>query len=33
MMSVTEKESKNDPNHYFLDDYEPLDTIIRDPYG
>ena len=33
MMSITEKGSNNEPNHDFMDDYEPLNTIIKDPYG
>lgn len=33
MMSVTEKGSNIDPKHDFIDDYEPLDMIIKDSYG
>ena len=33
MMSVAEKGSNTDPDHDFMDDYEPLDAITRDPYG
>ena len=33
MMSNPEKGPDSDPNHDFLDDYEPLNTVMRDPYG
>lgn len=32
-MSVTKKGSNADHNDYFMNDYEPLNTTIRDPYG
>lgn len=32
-MSVTEKGSNTDPKHDFMDDYEPIDMIIKDSYS
>lgn len=32
-MSISETGPDSDPNQHFLDDYEPLKIVTKDPYG